>query len=314
MAPTTGRAGLYIGIVLLAMTLGLVYQLRADGLFACPAEGYGDNRFLAYCNAGAYGDYDHGAFWFGLEPRAVEAAESADVLFVGSSRMQFALSAESTAEWFDSRGLSHYLLGFSHTENVAFTTPLLRDLEPRARFYVINVDDFFADNPTPPAANIFAAKDAPGQYTRKRLWQFVHEPLCSVVPFVCGSELAFYRRYDDGHWVLNGTDSVSPSGVGDANERGEVADRTFELARKFVERLPVSRSCVLLTLAPSERTPRRRAVEIAQVLGLPLVAPSNQNLRTFDGSHLDPDSAEAFSRMFLAEAGGHIADCLGDEA
>ena len=34
----------------------------------------------------SYGDYDHGAIWFGLEPAADAAAANAQVLFLGNSR------------------------------------------------------------------------------------------------------------------------------------------------------------------------------------------------------------------------------------
>ena len=58
----------YIIVLVLSIYGTYAYKLRVDGIFACSAEGYASDHYLADCNAGAYGDYDHGAFWFDLEP------------------------------------------------------------------------------------------------------------------------------------------------------------------------------------------------------------------------------------------------------
>src|SRR5262245_32713713 len=83
------RPVLYLALVLCSVLTVAGYRVRVTGIFACPADGYMSGYFLAYCNATGYGDYDHGAFWFGLEDEALEYARSAQVLFLGSSRMQF---------------------------------------------------------------------------------------------------------------------------------------------------------------------------------------------------------------------------------
>ncbi len=85
-------------VLLIASSFGgtFVYKLRVEGIFACPASGYGSNAYVSDCTATSYGDYDHGAFWFGLEPQAQRAAAEADVLVVGSSRLQFAFGGFAT--------------------------------------------------------------------------------------------------------------------------------------------------------------------------------------------------------------------------
>jgi len=49
---------------------------------------------------------------------------------------------------------------------------------------------------------------------------------------------------------------------------------------------------------------------VADALGLNLVAPELEGLQTFDGSHLDPASAERWSKAFLDAAGPQIRKCL----
>ena len=119
------RAGLYILAVLVAMVGAFLYHMREAGIFACPATAYGGNHYLGYCQGSVYGDYDHGAVWFGLEPGVREAAAAADVLFLGNSRLQFGFSAPALGQWFEDAGARYYLLGFSHNETAKFTGPLL---------------------------------------------------------------------------------------------------------------------------------------------------------------------------------------------
>src|SRR4029077_12219845 len=87
---------LFALLIVLTFVGTFVYKLRFDGIFACPA-GYGSNAYLSDCTARTYGDYDHGAFWFGLEPREQRAAAEADVLSVGSTRRPVALSGKATS-------------------------------------------------------------------------------------------------------------------------------------------------------------------------------------------------------------------------
>ena len=137
------RPTIYIMILLGAFVAASVYHLRVDNIFACPASGYTSDRYLAHCDAANYGDYEHGAYWFDLEPAAEMSAASADVLFLGDSRVQFAFSTAATAQWFSSASIRYHLLGFVAFENSIFARALLHTLKPRAEVYVIPVADFF---------------------------------------------------------------------------------------------------------------------------------------------------------------------------
>ena len=73
----------YIGILVFTIIAAYVYKLRTDGIFSCQADGYTSDRYLAYCNGTQFGDYEHGAFWFDLEPSVKKFLSSADVIFLG---------------------------------------------------------------------------------------------------------------------------------------------------------------------------------------------------------------------------------------
>lgn len=312
------RAGLYIVVVLLAMIGAFAWHMRTAGIFACPAGGYGDGRYLGYCQADAYGDYDHGAVWFGLEKGVREAAAAADVLFVGNSRLQFGFSAPALDDWFARAGARYYLLGFSNNETAKFTEPLLEGLAPAARAYVINVDKFFFERESPPAAEVMHAPDAAARYAGKRSWQPAHKAICGALPFVCGNEIAFFRDRATGAWAYEGSHHLVARTVeddrpvyagGDPKQIAEVAANARAFAA-WLDGQGIPRECVILTYVPSTENNRRLANAIAGALGQDLIAPDGKGLRTIDGSHLDRDSAETFVTAWLAEAGPRLSACL----
>lgn len=310
------RPGLYVLILLFSVLGALSYKLRSESILACPADGYGGNRYLAYCHAASYGDYDRGAFWFDLEPEAQRHAANADVLFLGNSRMQFAFSTPATDNWFSSQGIRHYLLGFADFENAVFAGAVLSKLRPRASVYVINVDRFFDDHARPPTRDVLYGPDTRARYEQKQSWQFVHRSICSMLPMLCGNRVAFFRLRESGSWQLEGrSDTFGPKAkVSDGPPRdSDRWEHYAVLGERFLSQLPVDRHCVVLTLAPYVGTRSAEAKAIATALGLDLVTPNLQDLQTFDTSHLDRASAERWTNAFFLAAGPRIRQCL-DEA
>jgi hypothetical protein len=307
----TQRPGVYAWLLVFVVLATLFYDLRWNGIFACQAADYSEDRYLNYCQATGYGDYDHGAFWFDLEPEAVRAAQSADVLVIGNSRTELALSTPATAAWFTSRSVSYYLLGFSHNVSVAFEEPMLQRLTPRARAYIVNVDRLFRRTPSPPARSVLEDSTARGRYVAKRRLQPVHRWICQGLPSLCRDEHAFFRSRSTGTWRVAGSarrdmPASYVSGFADPDSIGAY----IATARQFVEGLPVPKSCVILTQVPFVETDTMTADTLAAALGLRLVAPRPAGLNTFDESHLDAPSAERWSEEFYKEAGPLIESCL----
>lgn len=304
------RPGLYI-ILILAVTLGAgAYSLRKYGVFSCSASGYAGDAYLGYCGATSYGDYDHGAMWFGLEPAADGAAASAQVLFVGNSRTQFAFSSDATAAWFASLHASYYLLGFTHYENYTFEGPLLRKLRPRAKVDVINIDSFFDRTETGPGKTVMRDDSARNRYDEKRQWQGIHKAICTAFKAACGDELAIFRSRSTGTWLATGRGFASePVSYDEGIDYKKLASYTA-LGKEYLPSLSVDRACTILTMVPGVRTEFGTAKAVAAALGLNLVAPRPPGLITFDHYHLDQESAQRWSKAFLEEAGPQIRKCL----
>ena len=308
------RITVYICIILVASLASYGHWIRTRSIFACMADGYTADRYVANCNATGYGDYEHGAFWFGLEPSAQNFASGADVLFLGNSRLQFAFSTSATADWFSAASARYYLLGFTYFENMIFVEPLLRKIRPRAKVYVINVDDFFDRTESPPVKTIFHDRTARTRYETKRLWQGVHERICKIVPAFCRHENTIFRSRETGAYSRSGDllrENIAPVSY-DQEISEDVVKNNSAAAIDFLSRLPVSKKCIILTMTPTVGTKIGNVSAIAAALGKVLVTPKIPGLQTFDESHLDPASAERWSEAFFQAAGPQIRSCLGE--
>src|SRR5216684_2865081 len=245
------KSGLYI-LLLLAVALGAgAYSLRKYGIFGCQASGYASDGYLGYCGATSYGDYDHGAIWFGLEPAAITAATNAHVLFIGNSRTQFAFSSKATADWFSSLSESYYLLGFSHWENYTFEAPLLHTLRPKAKVYVINIDLFFERSETGPGKTVMRDESAKTRYEEKRKWQRIHKAICTTYKAVCGHEATYFRSRSAGAWLVAGGRFTSePVSYDEDIDQNTLASYTT-LGNEFLPSLSADRACTILTIVPT---------------------------------------------------------------
>lgn len=303
----------YVLIVLAAVLGSYLYTLHSESIFACTASGYDSDTYLAYCHATHYGDYDHGAFWFELEPGVRKAATAAEVLLLGDSRMQFGFSTDQASEWFASNKTSYYLMGFAYWENYLFEKELLRKWQPAAKVYLINIDTYFEPTETPPARIVMHDSDAGTRYLRKQSWQKVHQQICQRIPQLCANDQAFFRSRKTGAYYLKGKGGVAidtPVTYNHTVDQKKVQDYT-ERARAFLATLPVDHACILFTIVPTTNTGIATARAIAGNLGISFIAPELDGLSTFDRSHIDRPSAERWSHAFLESAGPQIGKCLG---
>jgi hypothetical protein len=305
------RPTIYICMILGAILTASAYKLRSQTIFACQATLYNLDRYIGYCNGTRYADYEHGAFWFDLEPSAQAFARNADVLFLGNSRLQFAFSTVATADWFSAASARYYLLGFGYFENVVFAEELLRRIRSKARVYVINVDDFFDRSETAPAKAVMRDPEGRNRYEVKRLWQRAHEEVCKKLPPFCGNRFAWFRSRETGAYTYTAQSSpkITPVSYDRVISQDEVKSNTAA-AIDFLPQLPVERKCVILTTVPSPGTKIGNANAIAAALGENLIAPEIPELQTFDGVHLDQPSAERWSQAFFQAASSKIRSCL----
>jgi hypothetical protein len=309
------RPTVYVCVVVVAALVSYAYWLRTQSIFSCQADEYNTDRYLAYCHGASYAEYEHGAVYFDLEPSVENFARNADVLFLGNSRLQVAFSTAATADWFSETSARYYLMGFSYFENMIFAEKLLRKIQPRAKVYVINVDDFFERFETEPMKTILHDPEAArNRYEKKRLWQRAHEPICKTFAALCGTKFVIFRSRETGAYYIEGASQHTIVPVSyDQVINQDMVIRNTDAATDFLSEFSQGK-CVILTNVPFVRTKIGDANAIANGLGMKLVTPGNlEGLQTFDGYHLDKPSAERWSQAFFQAAGSRMQSCLGEQ-
>lgn len=284
------------------------------------------STFLAYCNTGDFADYEHGAFFWNLEPEAVKSLQAARVIFLGNSRTQHAFSAMATRQYFEERGVPYYIAGFSYGENMVFAQRLIEKYKLHPDAIVINSDDsFFSSIPKPIPATFLGSQTETlywktyYNYLLKATFSRIARPLCMQLPFVCAQKVqSLWRRRQTGDWDWQ--DSfveknyshlpITPS-MQEPAPNVQAMQAIESAAGMFLETMHLPRNCIILTAIP---TSRLAAEPVAEQVGgrfhLPVIVPHLDNLSTIDYDHLDASSAERWAGTFLHMATPTLASCL----
>jgi hypothetical protein len=286
--------------------------------FACRTPP-GSDDFLAYCRSLGYVDYEHGALYYGLEPKVRESIRAAQVLFLGSSKLQAAFAANAAREYFRVRSIRYFVMGFGYGGNSPFEQPVMERSGASPKVIIINADPFFRE----PNSLSQPAKDAieggPRYFWRlmsKMAFQRVHRIICGAVPLCPESEPSIFRSATDGQWNWVGpyTEEREVPVSQEIKERlpqSEI-ERAKTIGEMFLNRIGLDRRCVVFTGTPNSAL---NSTEVAGVLATALhtrfLAPKIDGLGTLDGVHLNSRSAELWSAAFLEALTPIVNECLG---
>jgi hypothetical protein len=290
-----------------------------DKIAGCRANHYSDDTYLAYCATKGYGDYEHGAFFFDMEPAAHDALERTQVVFLGNSISQFAFSTKSAGEIFQARGIYYYLLGFAYFENIDFAQALVPRLPLHPRVAVLNADNYFwAQTLSIPSAilqeNFLSTRF---DYSEKAMWQSIHARVCSSIlgnTRFCGQTLSIFRSRRNGAWIGLSDWDLSSRPLGQSSDAFAVTEtanrQRAERASRLAASLRIKPHCLVITTIPNEETEKDAGLRLATLLGATYIAPAMDGLATLDGVHLDALSAESWSRAFVHELLQKTAGCF----
>jgi hypothetical protein len=257
------------------------------------------------------GHLDHHVLYHGTDAEAIANLKSADILFVGTSRMMFALRSRVLAPWAQAYGVTYYALGFGFREGDTWALELIKKYDLRPRIVVVNVDGFFGRPLSTWAERVI--KDTPFG-ARKRLWEgeIGHEArraIHQVIPnwidlygrpgFPFGNEFIAYRSRRDGVWSISPW--PKPAMAAPSEDYGAVAvgPRLGDPARAFKAELDRRGSRMVLTYVPTPDDAGGNPVALGAVLGVPVVGMDVDGLTSHDGSHLSEESAVFWSRRLI---------------
>jgi hypothetical protein len=316
----TPHASYCAKLVIAAAVVAVAGKLAQFNSVGCDAFDHDRGDYMGYCNTPSHGHYDHAAFAYDLEVGVRESLRAANVLVLGSSHIQVALSsaALSTFER-EHPSVKPYLMGFGYVEQDKFPARVIARFKLSPKIVIINLDPFFADTQSIEAARL--AKN-PGieraNALAKRVWHAVSGAECVagarsfLARRICGSASTFYRSRADGRWIFDGarpfrdTLAVTPPLAGEA----ALAAGFVAIAERFLKQLAIDRRCVVMTHVPDGYSPESLARAIATRTGATFIAPHLDRLGSPDGTHLDSEAGERWSAAFLTALTPVLNSCL----
>ena len=307
--------------VIFALSSAVIYVIARSDLFPwigpCSSAGYSDDHYLAYCEYGRYGDFEHGALLYGMEPGVVEQVKKADVLFLGNSRAQYAFSTEASISAMNASGEPWYAMGFGFGAKSDMPEAMFKAHDLKPKLVVINADPFFSESAAGLSGKVLAGGEAfIAEYGKKRDLQDMHASLCERFgngpwsSFTCGNKPTLFRARSNGTWVVDyyRSDQHIPVVYSDTHMMDKLDD-TVAAAELFFANTGIDRSCVVLTATPQNPTPVNMTRELAQRLNVAFEFPQLEDLWTIDASHMDVPSSERWSAAFMQQLAPHIARC-----
>lgn len=297
------------GLAILTQGAWLAVPWLAERLpsiaLAVPAGG--DEAYLA---ADRGGHVDHHVHYFGLDPEAVEAMRAADVLFLGNSRLMFALRPEVLDPFFRERGLDYYVMGFGFREGDRFPLEILRRFNLSPRLVVVNADGFFGRDLSAWATQVIddnrfdALKFQQENETTHAVRRVVHRLVPNWLDILErpgvdeGEEFIAYRSRRNGTWhVSPWPDEGDPMPA--MRQTAQAPSWTIDAARGFKSEIAQRGSQLVLTFVPTPTPETREAADVAAELSVPLAAPAIEGLTSYDDSHLTEDSAVLWTERFV---------------
>jgi len=299
----------------------IVFVFKRTDLFpwpgVCNPAGYDSEHYMAYCHSTRYGDYEHFALYNNLEPRAIDALKRASVLFLGNSNTQYAFSTSIVSDYFERRGIKHYVMGFGQGAQSPVAHAVMKKHALQPQMIVANIDPFFSDETNGTFQRVLDGGDKLAtEFKTKQKLQRWQARVCSDSDsrwsrWACqGTAETLYRSRANGHWLTDYYRENHRHPVTSSDDLLESLDAAEQAANEFINSFNVQRECVVLTLTPRTGTPNQFARALAARLHLPLVEPELENLVTIDHSHLDKDSAKRWSSAFIDEFDQYAEHCV----
>jgi hypothetical protein len=305
------RTGVAFVVVLAALTVaGLLYERdirdpNVGGTLPTP-QLMGPDWYVAVDDDLIH--WDHYIHYTGYGP-AIANLKAADVVILGNSRSQYSFDPDEIVAYSAEHGTRIYNMGFGHGESLKFAEVVLNqhDVRPRIIVVMVDVGPSSFSNVMSPFAESIVSKGTWGatRYVYSNmLARLVQEPMQRVFPYFHASNprTILYRSWSHGFWGRQVAAREAPSWdpIETATDFRPADVRRTERAeaRAFVRRMRARGSAVVFGWVHTPLSPKRSAADLAEAADVPLIAPDIRGLRTFDGTHLDVESARRYTLAF----------------
>lgn len=259
-------------------------------------------------------EYEAGAIYYGFESGISDAIRNAQVIFVGSSKLQGAFSTQATTAYFAKQNIRFYVLGFP-SFNLGVVLPTLKRQRASPSLFIVNAEPFFFDAQARPNV-LLGGFRMYWRLARMAGLQRLQRAICPTFPSFCSPpDRTIYRSANTGQyrWLH----SYYPEQSIPFNDllQHEFSDNDFEAAvnsgERFLREININRGCIVFTGIPNnDQDAPAIASRLAQRLGTHLIFPKIEPLFMLDDYHLNFDTAERWSAAFLSELTPVLQRCL----
>lgn len=268
----------------------------------------------------AFGYREPYQFWHNYAGM-VEPLRSADVVFLGSSRSQFAYDQSRLFPELKRRNLTVYNLSFGCNENIGFGVELLERYQAKPSVFVINLDlNIFRRKFSRCTRDVVAGRGtiAFQQHRFSQSLQFSALTIINhLISWIAPKQFDHYllpnyllvRYKDHGFWATElfetraQAKNAAPIVMADDPEcRRSLDAEEQQNIRYWRDRLARinPNATILFTYIPHDRFCPDRLKAVANYFNQPGFQYSNPaQLQTFDTSHLTRDSAQAYTREWI---------------
>ena len=257
------------------------------------------------------GHIDHHVLYHGIDDTARDQMRAADVLFLGNSRLMFALESRIARTLL--ADVNYYILGFGHEEQDDFPLRLIREHDLRPRLVVVNADQFFVSQQSEWATRVVGETPFDAWKIRvegtlaHRVRKVVHRVVPHYVDLRRGQrEVVLYRSREDGSWFVANDFGEGTSFRWPQEGGGLPTADDLRSAEAFKRELDVRGTKLVLCVVPAPEASLQRAQAIAAHLSVPLIVPSVEDLRTIDNSHLSYESAARVAAALVTSLRPHL--------
>ena len=236
----------------------------------------------------------------------VEEAKSADVLFLGNSRILCAMDPGVLESFSTESGVRFYNLGFGYDEGSVFAMRMIDKYRLRPKIVVVNCDKSFWENSSTAGKAALAGRawkawvDVKEFQLAWHLRRFVHRWIPKLVD---PEKIAIWREHENGAWNLSVRDDRQATVSYVATESDDsLPSKYVKAVGRFRKAMELRGIQTVLTLVPSPMANATFAKQIARTSGMDLILVSSEEAFTsFDGDHLNDESSRKFTQLFLSQ-------------
>lgn len=236
---------------------------------------------------------------------SIENARKADIIFVGNSRLPLSLREEFIVPLAEQAGLKVFSLGVGHGESAEFARRVMRKHKLKPKILVILGGPYAYGPRMSELANTTIALSrwqAISQQIQTRGAWWLRSSLHKLIPNISFPNAPrepgyiIYRSETTGWWHP----AVEPHREYPVSydTSGNKYRQVVPYASQFKLEMDSQDTLMIATIAPYRKTADSHLAKLEQELGIRVVVPALDNLKTTDSSHLNKESAARFSAEF----------------